>query len=67
MPEETTAEKLLPSLIIRQANIFEYKSIRELLPNADDDQLQKELKWIGEQDSSNAEYVKYEMEKEGWL
>lgn len=67
LPEETTAEKLLPSLIIRQANIFEYRSIRELLPNADDDQLQKELKWIEEQDSSNAEYVKYEMEKEGWL
>ena len=37
---------------------------KDKLYSLDDDQLQKELKWIGEQDSSNAEYVKYEMEKD---
>lgn len=63
LPEDATSENLLPALFLEKQGIFEYKTIKELMPGIDDkEQLERELKWIGEQDSRNAAYVKFELE-----
>jgi hypothetical protein len=45
LPEEASAEKILPKLFFKEANLFEYKAIEEIFPKAEnEDHLRQELK-----------------------
>lgn len=64
LPEEASAEKILPKLFFKEANLFEYKAIEEIFPKAKNkNHLRQELKWLENKDPRNKDYVEYELER----